>query len=150
MIKLLIILDLDGVLITTPPWKKTELSEDGYSAFNPSCVENLNSLLQLIETDIWLISSRRRTKSLEEFNIIFNSRQIITPITGFVPIYKDCSTRKEEVERFVKEIKYDKILIIDDDKTLNGLDKNLKDRLIHTELIKGFDDEKLDLAISML
>ena len=40
-----ILLDLDGVLITTPNWKPDEIHCDGYSVFNKVAVANLNGLL---------------------------------------------------------------------------------------------------------
>ncbi len=64
-----LILDLDGVLITTPLWKADEMDSDGYSKFNQSCIDNLNELLSLADFDIWLSSTRRTVKSIEEFNV---------------------------------------------------------------------------------
>jgi len=45
MRRITLILDLDGVLITTPIWKADEIDSDGYSKFNMNCVQNLNKLL---------------------------------------------------------------------------------------------------------
>ena len=147
MTKPLLILDLDGVLITTPTWKSDEIDTDGYSKFNHQCVKNLNKFLSEFEFEIWLSSTRRTVKTLEEFNDIFKNRNIEKSINGFVPEYKDCMTRKDEVLRFIKEHKTSNFLIIDDDKSLNGLDEKYKKKLVLTELLKGFDMEKLELAI---
>lgn len=56
MNKVLLILDLDGVLITTPTWKADEIDSDGYSKFSRNCVSNLNRLLATANFEIWLSS----------------------------------------------------------------------------------------------
>ncbi|WP_397363883.1 HAD domain-containing protein [Olleya sp. R77988] len=142
----ILILDLDGVLITNPSWKADRIHSDGYSEFNESCVENLNRLLTLTEFDIWLSSTRRTVKSLTEFNLIFKNRRIKKEIVGFLPEYADCKNRKEEVLKFITEFKASDFLIIDDDKSLNGLENGIKDSLVLTELTKGFNSEKLKEA----
>ena len=50
--KNVILLDLDGVLITTPPWKQDELHDDGYSNFNYLAVDNLNKLLSIADAEL--------------------------------------------------------------------------------------------------
>jgi hypothetical protein len=146
----ILILDLDGVLITTPSWKSDEIDSDGYSKFNEKCVENLNKLLSLSQFEIWLSSTRRTMKTLEEFNLIFANRNIKEKIQGFLPEYKNCKNRREEVEVFIQEFSLSNFLIIDDDKSLNGLNLSYKKKLISTELQKGFNDEKLMEVIEMI
>lgn len=145
----ILILDIDGVLITTPSWKSDDIDSDGYSKFNNQCVANLNKLLSLWDFEIWLSSTRRTLKTLEEFNQIFRHRNIIISIIGFLPEY-DTRTRKDEILRFIKDYKLSNLLIIDDDKSLNGLEEKYKDKLILTELQKGFNKEKLEEAIATL
>lgn len=122
----LLILDLDGVLISTPMWKADEMDSDGYSKFNQSCIDNLNTLLSLDDFDIWLSSTRRTVKSMEEFNTIFTNRNIIKPIKGFLPEYENCKNRKEEILEFLNEFGVENYLIIDDDKSLNDLESDIK------------------------
>jgi len=148
--RITLILDLDGVLITTPPWKADEMDFDGYSKFNQSCIDNLNELLALTDFDIWLSSTRRTMKSIEEFNLIFANRNIKKPVLGFLPEYTSCANRKEEILRYLDEFKPENYLILDDDKSLNGLDNIIKDRLILTQLMKGFSQEQLKLAIEKI
>lgn len=146
----ILILDLDGVLITTPIWKADEIDSDGYSKFNMNCVDNLNKLLSQSDFEIWFSSTRRTVKTLAEFNGIFKSRNIEKEIKGFLPEYQECKTRKDEITRFIEEFKVSNFLIIDDDKSLNGLNENHKKNLILTELQKGFDTEKFELAIEKI
>jgi hypothetical protein len=146
----ILILDLDGVLITTPIWKSDEIHIDGYSQFNSSCIDNLNELLSIEKFEIWLSSSRRTTKSIEEFNEIFKNRGIKRSIKGFLPIYEECKTRKDEIEKFIQEKQLSKYLIIDDDKSLNGILPEIKKQLIITNLMIGFNSDKLKEAKKVL
>lgn len=150
MDKITLILDLDGVLITTPPWKADEIDLDGYSKFNTACVSNLNILLSQANFEIVLSSTRRILKTLEEFNRIFAHRNITQSIKGFIPVYNTYQSRKEEIERFLTDSKIHDFIILDDDKSLNGLTKNRKQYLILTEFMKGFDKDKLEEAKRIL
>jgi len=150
MSKTTLILDLDGVLITTPIWKADEYDSDGYSKFNKVCIANLNKLLSEHEFEIWLSSTRRTAKTFEEFNMIFKNRKIVNQIFGFLPENLECKTRKDEISRFIEQNNISDFLIIDDDKSLNGLIENYKEKLILTEFHKGFDIDKLNLAIEKI
>lgn len=143
----LLLLDLDGVLITTPPWKPDTLDADGYSAFNPSCVENLNTLLASASFEIWLTSTRGTRKTLEQFNQIFANRKISTKISHFLPLYPAAKNRREEIELFIAEHDPAHFLILDDDKSLNGLASEQKENLILTDLTTGFNSYKLEEAL---
>ncbi|CAL2076527.1 HAD domain-containing protein [Tenacibaculum sp. 190524A02b] len=143
--KTILILGLDGVLITTPPWKADVIHTDGYSQFNINCVTNLNKLLTLKTFDIWLSSTRRTTKTLTEFNQIFINRGIIQPIKGFLPVYKNCTSRKDEIISFINDFNLNDLLIIDDDKSLNAIP--YKNQLVLTQFLKGFNNEALSEAI---
>lgn len=147
---LTIILDLDGVLITTPNWKPDEIDTDGYSKFNENCITHLNKLLDSWTCEIFLSSSRRTSKSIHDFNQIFEHRKITNPIKEFIPIYKNCKNRKEELLQFIKDRNISNFLILDDDKSLNDLPSNHKNRLVLTELHKGFNNDKLIEAMKKL
>jgi hypothetical protein len=146
----ILILDLDGVLITTPSWKPDTIAADGYSDFNKNCVAQLNKLLRTYSFEIWLSSSRRKGQSKEFLNTVFASRGILTPITGFLPMHSDRKSRKEEVELFLQEKQLVNFLILDDDKSLNDLESSAKSRLVLTRYLKGFDEEKLLEALGCL
>lgn len=145
-----LILDLDGVLITTPSWKTDKVHADGYSDFNTSCISNLNELLSLHNFKIWLSSTRRTKKSIAEFNAIFKNRNISQKIVGFLPVYDDCNSRKEEVEKFILENNLTDFLIIDDDKSLKSMKQEYQNRIISTDLTIGFNKDKLNEAVLLL
>ena len=142
--KITLLLDLDGVLITTPVWKPDVMHADGYADFNKNCVDNLNLFLQYADFDIWLSSTRRVNMPLARFNRIFKRREIAKPISGYVPIYDFCTSRLEEIEAFIPDKEVVDYLILEDDKSMHGF-KN-KDRLVMTEFFKGFNSEKLEEA----
>lgn len=147
---LVLILDLDGVLITTPAWRTDEIENDGYSKFSPDLVKNLNYLLEAESFEIWLSSSRRLNKSLGELNKIFKTRKISKPIKGLLPYLPTLKNRKEEIQNFIKENEIKDYLIIDDDKLLNDLPQNIKEKLVLTQFLKGFNEEKLHEALNKI
>ena len=48
--------------------------------------------------------------------------------------------------KFILEFELSDFLIIDDDKSLYGIDNKMKNKLISTELTKGFNSDKLKEA----
>lgn len=93
----ILILDIDGVLITTPPWKADQMDTDGYSKFNHDCVENLNELLTIEDYNIWLSSTRRMVKTLDEFNSIFEHRKIKNQSQDFFLNMKNVIIEKKKL-----------------------------------------------------
>lgn len=41
-----LLLDIDGVMVTTPGWQRPELLQDGFMKFKEQAVINLSSLLR--------------------------------------------------------------------------------------------------------
>ncbi|MCD6065318.1 MAG: hypothetical protein K0S33_144 [Bacteroidetes bacterium] len=148
--KNVILLDLDGVLIITPPWKPDEIHADGYSDFNRIAVKNLNSLLNRTAVEIWLSSSRRMGKSVAEFNTIFRNRGIEQEIKGFIPSGTLSQNRLVEVDAFLNHEPIRNFLIIDDDNSLQDLTPTRKNNWIKTDSLLGFTDEKLLAAIEIV
>lgn len=136
-----LLLDLDGVLITTPPWKSDSIAEDGYSAFNPTCVQHLNALLAVGDFALWISSSRRKAISLEALQGIFQRRGLQATIQGYLPIADQPSSRRLEIEQFIAQQGLTHFLVIDDDKSLNAFAP--KNQLIQTTFFQGFNAEKL-------
>lgn len=138
-----IILDLDGVLITTPSWRPDELHSDGYSDFNKTAVENLNGLLSEVNAELWLSSTRRLNKTLKEFNEIFRNRNIKRELTGFLPSGTLGLKRRIEIDSFLNHEAVQNFLIIDDDQSLQELDEMRKAFWVRTDSMLGFNLEKL-------
>ena len=143
----ILLLDLDGVLITTPGWKSDEIAIDGYSKFDAKSVDNLNVLLSSCEMDVWLISSRRKGITIEKLNVIFANRGICQLIKEYVPIFEQNLNRKAEVEKFIGTVSFDNLLILDDDSSLRGLEGNIRKNWVEVNTLKGFDEHCLEFAM---
>ena len=85
MRKIALLLDLDGVLITTPTWKMDEIHTDGYSQFNVVCVENLNQILNFGRFEIYISSTRRKNKTIEEFIRFLKTEEFHKKLKLFYP-----------------------------------------------------------------
>jgi HAD domain in Swiss Army Knife RNA repair proteins len=134
-------LDIDGVLVHANPSKKVEMDDDGFYRFSPTAVEALNLLLSNIKSEIILTTSHRFRYSLAEWKAKFLSRGIIIEnISRIERATPFGESRKETILKCISEYNLlpEQILIIDDDKSLNGLPDNLKRRLILTDSYKGF------------
>lgn len=145
-----IILDLDGVLINTPPWKSDRILADSYSEFDALAVRNFNSLLTSCEAQIWLSSTRRVNNTLTEFNTIFSNRGILQKIEGFLPIRFENQSRKKEIEDFLLKQSFQNVLILDDDSSLEDLSPPLKRFWLKTDSLIGLNHAKLEEAFRIL
>lgn len=138
----IILLDLDGVLITDGEWKANSIHEDGYSDFNPKCVEKFNEFIDEFGYDIVLSSDRRRGADIHKMNERFKRRGITKPIIAYVPDYNVKGelwlNRRQEIEHFIEEFKPTNYLILDDDKSLFGLSEDIKSNWIQTQMLVGF------------
>ena len=137
----IILLDLDGVLITTVPWESDKMHEDGYSDFNSICVTNLNRILKDTGYNIVMSSTRRRHTDIDKMNEYFKARGVDKEIVLYVPDYnvkgERFLTRREEIERFLEEHQPKNYLILDDDKSLSGASEEIQSNWIQTYLMTG-------------
>ena len=137
----IIILDLDGVLITSPSWESDNLHEDGYSDFNLNCVNNLNKIIKDTGYDIVLSSSRRLKVDIYKMNEYFRNRGVSKEIIAYIPDYNVDDERKlnrrEEIEIFLETYQPKNYLILDDDKSLSGANEEIKSNWIQTYLMTG-------------
>ena len=143
---MVLILDLDGVLITTPPWRVCPVEDDGFSRFNMTAVANLNTLLIERPMVIWVSSARRLNYTLEDFNRFFKNRGIQQEIKGFLP--ESQGNRCNQFENFVEANNIVEFIAIDDDKSLNA--SKYKSNIVVTRLRYGFDNEKLEEALKII
>jgi hypothetical protein len=54
-----ILLDIDGVLFTTPIWQQVEILKDGFMKFNENATDNLALLYHKTKANIVLTSTHR-------------------------------------------------------------------------------------------
>jgi hypothetical protein len=132
----ILLLDLDGVLIITPSHKSDIIHIDGYSDFDTNCVYCLNKIIDKTGYDIVLTSSRRFKTDIDKMNIYFKNRNIKGGIIAYLPDYGNIS-RASEIEKFINENNIKNYLIIDDDKSISGLNSEIKKNWIQTYKTKG-------------
>ena len=129
-----IFLDIDGVMVHANPYKKLDLMDDDFYLFNLSAINSLNSL-KIDDLEIILSTTHRFRYSIEDWKKIFRKRKI-----NFEEIYivgielENHFSRKDEIEKWIKikGFKPGDFIIIDDDKSLNGLEEKFKKRLVLT------------------
>ncbi|WP_294250477.1 HAD domain-containing protein [uncultured Chryseobacterium sp.] len=136
-----IFLDIDGVMVHNNPYKKVDMEEDGFYTFNTAAVEVINSFTD-DDIEIVLSTSHRFRFDIQEWKDIFQRRNIKCKEISIIDLELNSKvSRKEEIEKWIEEnkIDHDDVLIIDDDKSLNGLSENLKRRLILTDPYIGLN-----------
>jgi hypothetical protein len=143
-----VLLDLDGVMVTTPPWQSTILLIDQFSEFNPRCVECLNSILFHTSADILLTTSHRFNYTEQEWTEAFQRRGV--NVNKISVLQFSAKSRLEEILFYSQTNKAENFLIIDDDKGLNALPIDLKDRLILTSPLIGLTSDLANQAIQLL
>ncbi|MDC8104519.1 HAD domain-containing protein [Chryseobacterium sp. Chry.R1] len=136
-------LDIDGVMVHANPYKKVEMEEDGFYKFNANAIDVINSIDDL---EIILSTSHRFRFDIQEWENIFQRRNIKFKEISIMNLKLDSKfSRREEIEKWINDNKIDPddLIIIDDDKSLNGLPDNLKRRLILTDPYIGLNNAAL-------
>lgn len=145
---MLIYLDIDGVMIPASSWRKLEILEDGFPEFSARATDALNKIITATNADIVLTTSHKHSFTIEGWVEIFETRGVIVNNVSRLPQNINNLSRKQELlEWFTSENSLEKFIIIDDDKSLNGLPENLKNRLIQTSGSVGLTDYLADEAL---
>ncbi|WP_286927354.1 HAD domain-containing protein [Flavobacterium sp. UBA4197] len=140
-----IFLDIDGVMVHANPHQKVEFDNDGFYRFNIIAVQILNSVIHANGDDDELIlsTSHRFRFTISEWKRIFKTRGVHTDNISILnlPLHNK-NTRKTEIVNWVhkRNLHSEDIIIIDDDKSLNGLPENLKKRLVLTNPYTGLNN----------
>jgi hypothetical protein len=147
---LIILLDIDGVMVPASGWKVPELLNDGFPGFSNKAVRSLNKILSTTNASILLTTSHKSKYSLEAWKKIFANRGIHAKISKLKKAKKS-QTRKEEILHWLHAHPNVKnFVIIDDDKSLNDLPNNFKNKVILTSPLVGLDEMLADKAIETL
>ncbi len=148
---MLIYLDIDGVMVPASSWRKLEILEDGFPEFSLRATDALNKIIARTDADIILTTSHKHTFTLEGWMEIFKRRNIIVNNIRRLPENTSNLTRKQELlEWFTPENNTEKFIIIDDDKSLNGLPEILKSKLVQTSGSVGLTDYLADEALIII
>ena len=98
-----------------------------------------------------MTTSHKSNYSIDEWKSIFNLRGIKFGDIHRLPENKSYLNRKEEIMNWVNTYKeLPDFLIIDDDKSLNGLPEFIKNKLIQTNASIGLTDKLINEAIEII
>ena len=109
-----ILLDFDGVMIPSKPWKPVTLMSDGFYEFSNSAINNLNQIVKETGAEIILITSHKTSYTNSEWIKMFEYRDIL----GSVRRLDDDlihSKRINEVSNWFNLNPDSKFVILDDD-----------------------------------
>ena len=149
-----ILLDIDGVLVTTPSWKAAEQLPDGFLKFNDRASRNLARLIDATNASIVLTTTHRISFTVDKWKELFRARGIhvesikklneVTSVNGM-------SRRSVEIKEWVdKQDKNEKFVIIDDDLSINNLPAEIKKKCVLTKSLIGLDEDGVDKALNIL
>lgn len=136
-----VFLDIDGVMVHANPHKTVELEEDGFYRFAYHAVSAFNCIKN---PDIILSTSHRHRFSISMWEDIFEKRGIHFKSISIITTESSHKiSRKEEIFRWIElnHYKPNQFIIIDDDKSLNGLPEKIKERLVLTSPYTGLNDD---------
>lgn len=148
-----ILLDFDGVMVTTPTWRAVERLEDGFMAFNESCVRNLARVLSITQADIVLTTTHRIHYDNEMWRQLLHNRGIVTNKVTKVnqaKTFSELSIRHTEVLNWVNANPNENYVIIDDDKSLRDLHTAVKNRWVETDFYAGLTEVGREQALDIL
>jgi len=138
-----IFLDIDGVMVHGNPHKSVELENDGFYKFNTSAVEILKSIIYKTKDELILSTTHRFRFNVSQWKEIFKRRGILAKKLSIVDLPLENNwTRKMEIQYWISKHNFstDDLVIIDDDKSLNDLPADLKQRLVLTNSYVGLND----------
>lgn len=141
---MLLFLDIDGVMVPAKGWSNPENLNDGFPAFSSIAVSVLQRVITE-DTTIMLTTSHKSRFTIEEWKLIFRNRGLQVNRVNKLEECLICRTRKDELSNWFNLNTYnDDFVIIDDDKSLNGLPSFLKDKLVLTMPMIGLTESHLD------
>jgi hypothetical protein len=149
-------LDIDGVMVHANPHMPVEQATDGFYVFSSAAVETFNTIFIAKEDQVILSTSHRFRYSVVEWKKIFLDRDI--RIDSLQLLYNAEQhlihhyTRKDEILGHIGRqcMRAEEIIIIDDDKSLNDLPRELKSRLVSTSSYIGLTEKNLPALKTIL
>lgn len=139
---MLIFLDIDGVMVPIKSWESPQNLTDGFPAFSKEAVDAINSILKDNDTII-LTTSHKYRFELSDWKKIFTKRGVKIKNINRLTNNNGNLNRKSEILNWFESNLANDFIIIDDDKSLNDLPKNLKSNLILTSPMIGLKKEDI-------
>lgn len=148
---MLLYLDIDGVMVPAKSWKRPEIMNDGFPEFSLKAIESLNKIISYSCADIVLTTSHKSIYSLNEWKNIFERRNIKANKIGRLPKNVNHLNRKDELLNWFNAGHLDDdFIIVDDDKSLNGLPEFIKNKLIQTSASIGLTENLTNQALDLI
>ena len=145
---MLILLDIDGVMVPANSWKRPEFLRDGFPVFSQKATNALRRIVAETDADILLTSTHKANYSIAQWKEMFELRGIKVNNIDCLPENLSNANRKDEILNWYNSNSTkDNFVIIDDDKSLNGLPGFLKEKLVQTSPMIGLTDELADEAL---
>lgn len=142
---MLVLLDIDGVMVPANSWKRPEFLNDGFPAFSNRATKALQRIIFETGATIVLTTSHKFSYTLEEWKNIFIERGIKINAIDRLSENINHLNRKEEILNWLQTNTInEEFIIIDDDKSLNSLSDDLKEKLIQTSATVGLTDELIE------
>lgn len=149
-----LLLDIDGVLVTTPPWRPVELHPDGFLKFNAKAASNLAYILAQTNAAVVLTTTHRITYSLEEWQGLLKTRGLtpsaITKVNERTTVNSMPNRATEIAEWVFRHGAGETYVVLDDDLSLHGLPGVLKNRCVLTKPLIGLDAEATANVLAIL
>lgn len=122
-----IFLDIDGVMVHAIPSLALKPMEDGFYEFNKESVSAFNQLVRNKPFEVILSSSHRFKYTAEDWIRIFQRRGLkVFKLTRMDTPSGKWSRKLEIYEHMLNhKLEPDEVLVIDDDKSLNGCELNV-------------------------
>jgi hypothetical protein len=149
---MLILLDIDGVMVPANSWKRPEFHDDGFPMFNSRSVSALQKIISETGASLLLTTSHKSIYNIAQWRNIFKSRGIIAKHIHRLSSNSLQTSRKDEILNWyaAEHVPNEGFVIIDDDKLLNELPLDIKDKLVLTSPSVGLTEELAENAISIL
>lgn len=151
---MVILLDIDGVLVTEPSWKKVENGPDGFMLFNKRSAENLAFILSETNAAVVLTTTHRINFEPEKWIDIFAARGMNISALSKLNDKKsitEMADRGTEIKEWVdKNRDQQDYVIIDDDTSINNLPWAIKNRWVATRPFIGIDEEAKERVLAIL
>ena len=149
-----LLLDIDGVMVTTPSWRPVSQAADGFMEFDKKALHYLSLLLSATQAAIVLTTTHRVRYSEEDWITLLRNRGLLlthcTKVNAENPLLPS-KRRIDDVIQWAASPAYDPAyVIIDDDSSLQGLPANMHARWVKTSFMTGLDELAYRQALSIL
>lgn len=151
---MILLLDFDGVLITTPSWQPAIIAADGFIEFNPQCVAQIKRIISLGAVDTIVLTTTHRIRySAEVWHKLFAGRGIAIERLEKVNSCYSLTTmplRRDEIAAWAEDKDPADYIILDDDNGLQALPTHIKQRWVKTDSLIGLNEEKCNAVLKLI